>query len=155
MTYEEYRTSAQKAVNDLPIFFAFSMEQFREQCKKRNIPLDGSVKVVALNGGGFCKKSDYPMIKAFLSDDPLHELMKDYNFAFEAFYYEMGNHEYHINTYQGDWDVCSCFGNPEWGGEEMTGETYLADMGYPAETINAYKDARKKFMNDAINNDWF
>lgn len=155
MTYKEYLNTCQTDVNNLPIFWAFNNEQFHKACEERNIPLDGSVKLVALGGGGYCKKSDYPMIEAFLSKDPLKKLMSDYDFAFDAFYYEMGNHEYHINTYQGDWDVCSCFGDCEWVNEETTGEQYLVDMGYGADTIKAYKDARKKFLKDASDNDWY
>ena len=155
MTYKEYLNTRQTDVNNLPIFWAFSNEQFHKACEERNIPLDGSVKLVALGSGGYCKKSDYPMIEAFLSKDPLKKLMSDYDFAFDAFYYEMGNHEYHINTYQGDWDVCSCFGNCEWVDEETTGEQYLMDMGYGVDTIKAYKDARKKFLKDASDNDWY
>ena len=156
MTYTEFKKNEQKIADNLPIFFAFSREQFNDACAKRNIPLDGSVKLVALGSGGYCTKADYPVIKAFLNKkNPLEELMKDYDFAFDAFYYEMGNHEYHINTYQGDFDVCSCFGNCEWVNELTTGEQYLCDMGYGEETIRAYKDARKKFMHDALVNDWY
>jgi len=156
MTYAEYRKSKQTEADNLPIFFAFNKEQFYDACEKRNIKLDGSTKLVAIGGGGYCTKEDWPIVKEFMEKkDPITELMKDYDFAFDAIYYEMGNHEYHINYYQGDYDVCSCFGNCEWGGEEMKGEQYLVDMGYGEETIRAYKDARKKFMKDAIDNDWY
>ena len=155
MTYAEYKTKQQNGVNNLPIFFAFNKEQFNKACEERNIPLDGSVKLVALGAGGYCTKADYPIVNAFLSKDPLKKLMEDYDFAFDAFYYEMGNHEYHINYYQGDWDVCSCFGDCEWQGEDCSGEQYLCDMGYPDETIRAYEDARKKFLKDARDNDWY
>ena len=79
--------------------------------------------------------------------------MKNPEFAESAFYYEMGNHEYHIN-WQGDWDVCSCFGDCEYS-DGKTYVDYLKEIGYTQETINAFKLAKKRFHSDCIKNDWY
>ena len=42
----------------------------------------------------------------------LDELMEDHDVAYEAFLYEMNNHEYAINC-EGDCDVLGCFGMNE------------------------------------------
>lgn len=147
MTYNEYRTKREKEANELPLMFAFGTEQFKRVCEEHGIPLDGSVKLVSLGAGAFCKKDDYPVIERFTHQEKeLKCLMSNYDFAYEAFYYEMGNHEYHIN-YQGDWDVCSCFGECEWS-EDKTGLDYLVEMGYGNETARAYVNARKKFLKE-------
>ena len=66
-------------------------------------------------------------------------------FAYEAFEYEMYNHEYPIN-WQGDWDVCSCFGHCEYA-EDKDGTDYLTDIGYSQKVINEYRRAAKKVYN--------
>jgi hypothetical protein len=56
------------------------------------------------------KKTDIPAFEELL-EDQRHELkmaMKDKEFAYEAFMYEMDNHEYAIN-WDGDADVLACF----------------------------------------------
>ena len=75
--------------------------------------------------------------------------MQNYDFAVSAFYYEMANHEYHINPYQGDYDVCSCFCQCCWEGEQKTFEEYLTEGGYSEETVKAFRVARKKFLANA------
>ena len=111
MTYREYRETKQKEVNDLPLFFAFSNKQLDEALEKRN----ATVKDIYRLGdtGGFYLKKDAEIIRAYFSkDNQLPALMKDYDFAVEAFLYEMNNHEYAIN-WQGDWDVCAVFCDKE------------------------------------------
>ena len=79
--------------------------------------------------------------------------MRDSAFAEEAFYYEMCNHEYGINS-QGDWDVCSCFGDCQYS-PEKGGKEYLLDMGYGDTAIGAYLRARRRYYRDAEENEWF
>lgn len=155
LTYQEYKTVRQKEFDDLPVFFAFSDEQFKEQMEKRGLTANDTDKIYRLgNTGGFYLRSDAPKIRAwFASDDPLEKLMKDPAFAESAFYYEMCNHEYGINT-QGSWDVCSCFGHCEYG-YDKGGKEYLEEMGFPPETIDAYYAARRRYFKDAKEKEWF
>jgi hypothetical protein len=156
MTYAEFRKADEERVNNLPVFFAFSKERFREEMEKRGLTENDTDKIYSLGAGGYYLKSDREIVMKYFADRcKLSMYMADYDFAYEAFYYEMGNHEYHINYYQGDYDVCSCFGNPEWAGEEADGPYYLKQMEYGEETIRAYKDARRQFLKDADEKGWY
>ena len=154
MTYEEYKKKQQSEFNALPIFFAFSMEQFAREMEKRGLTVNDTDKIYRFGNGGFYLKSDAPIIREFMNKpDPIRELMNDSEFAESAFYYEMCNHEYGINM-QGAWDVCSCFGDCEYDDEKGYSD-YLKEMGYSKETINAYRAARKRYYADAEKFEWF
>lgn len=156
MTYKEYKDAKQKEYNDLPIFYAFSNEQFKEHMEERGLTENDVDQVFSIGCGGYFLKKDKDIIHAFFSKkDDLPELMKDYNFALDAIYYEMGNHEYHIN-WQGKYDVCSCFGAIAFAeDDENELENYFAQLGWTDTTKKAYVDAHKKFMKDALKNDWY
>lgn len=155
MTYKEYKKARQDEFNNLPIFFAFGNEQFKKAMEERGLTENDVDKVYRFGDtGGFYLKKDADIIRNFMNKpDKLNEYMKNPEFAESAFYYEMGNHEYHIN-WQGDWDVCSCFGDCEYS-DGKTYVDYLKEIGYTQETINAFKLAKKRFHSDCIKNDWY
>ena len=154
MTYAEYKESRQNEFNTLPIFFAFSMDQFAKAMHERGLTENDTDKVASIGAGGFYLKSDAPIIKAYLAkEDPLDELMKDYDFAKSAIYYEMCNHEYGIN-WEGDWDVLSCFGNVEYT-EGESARQYMDKLGWADETKQAFYMARVEYFKQAEQNDWF
>lgn len=153
MTYTEYKAARQGEFNALPIFWAFSNKQFEEAMRERGLTMNDTDKVFSIGHGGFALKRDKDVILAFLNkEDPLPELMKNPVFAFDAFYYEMCNHEFAINT-QGSWDVCSCFGECEYSNDKG-GAEYLSEMGYGDDTINAYYAAKAQYFRDAEENGW-
>lgn len=155
MTYQEYRASAQKQFDELPIFWAFSNEQFKKALEERGVSMDerGAVCRLPFNGGFYLKR-DAEIIKAYVNrEDPLKKLMGSEQFAEEAFYYELCNHEYAIN-YQGDYDVCSCFGNCEYE-EYKAFSHYLKEMGYSDKVVGAYRKAKQRYFKDAEENEWF
>lgn len=162
ITYEEYRLNRQAEFNALPIFFAFSKEQFKEAMEERGLTENDTDKIYGLGSGvsgGFYLRSDADKIRAFMDKpDELPELMKDYDFAKSAFYYEMRNHEYAIN-WQADWDVCRCFCYEEelpYHGDESGELTkYFDFLGWDEQTRQAYRDARKQYYKAAEENDWF
>lgn len=155
MTYKEYKKARQDEFNNLPIFFAFSNEQFKKAMEERGLTENDVDKIYRFGDtGGFYLKKDSDVIRNFMNKpNKLNEYMKDPEFAESAFYYEMGNHEYHIN-WQGDWDVCSCFGDCEYS-DDKTYVDYLTELGYTQEIINAFKLAKKRFHSDCIKNDWY
>ena len=154
MNYREYREVKQKSFNELPIFFAFGMRQFKEAMEERGLTEKDTDKIYSLGAGGYYLRSDAPLIRAWFSKkDELPELMKNYEFAEDAFFYEMKNHEFGINS-QGDWDVCSCFGDCEYD-DSKGGDEYLRDMGYGESTVNAYHGAKARYFRAALDNDWF
>lgn len=146
MKYSEYKDARQSEVNKLPLFFAFGNKQFEEQLAKRGIKVEDAAKhVVSIGAGGFFLRKDKPVIDAYFSKDrdaELRAMMEaDLDFARDAFEYEMMNHEYPIN-WQGDYDVCSCFGNVEYG-EEKYGREYLTELGFSEKVIAVYAKARR------------
>ena len=148
MTYKEWKNRRQSEFNALPIFYAFGQKQFREQMEKRGLTENDTDKIYAIGCGGYYLKSDADVVRAYFEKpDTLPGLMGDSGFAKSAFYYEMCNHEYGIN-WQGDWDVCQCFGDCEYG-ESKSGPDYLKEMGYGDVTSQAYRDARKKYYKAA------
>jgi len=154
LTYTEYKSARQGEFNALPIFWAFSDEQFEEAMQERGLTMNDTDKIFSIGAGGFALKSDKDAFLAFLNNkDPLLELMKDPAFAESAFLYEMQNHEYGIN-WQGDWDVCNCFGNCEYA-VDKTGPDYLREMGYDENVVNAYTLARRRYYKLAEENEWF
>lgn len=154
MTYKEYRNKRQAEFNSLPVFFAFSKEQFKAEMEKRGLKETDTKKVYSLGAGGYYLRNDAKKIRDFINrKDDLPELMKNDTFARDAFYYEMANHEYHIN-WQGDWDVCSCFGEVEYS-EEKTYREYLSDLGYNEHTIQNFSAARRRFLHDADEKGWY
>ena len=145
-TYKEYRNYMENGVNALPIFWAFSMDQFEEEMKKRGLTSKDTDKIYTIANGGFYLKSDADIIRAWFNEDHpkiLRDRMEsNQKFAREAFVYEMYNHEYPIN-WQGDFDVCSVFGSCKYS-ESKTGSDYLKEMGYSDKVIKIYNESAKK-----------
>lgn len=105
--YLDLKQRHQKEVEDFPIAYAFNGKQLKEAIAKL-----GATKqeVTTLGYGTVIKRSDIPALDE-LMENHRHELkmsMKDKDFAYEAFLYEMDNHEYAIN-FDGDAEVLSCF----------------------------------------------
>lgn len=84
------------------------------------------------------------------------ETADNYEYQKSAFIYELGNHEYHINSYQGDWDTLSAFGNIEWHGQGPDARRlYYAELKFTETQIRAFEDARKEFLKHARENEWY
>lgn len=159
MTYKEYREVEQQAVNELPIFWAFSNAQFKEAMEERGLTEHDTDKLYAFPGGGFYLKTDAEKIRAWVNRrDILPELMKDYDFAVDAIYYEMCNHEYGIN-WQKYWDVMSCFAKKElpYYDDEYSDAVvrYWNILGWEEQTRKAYLEAERKYYRAAQEGEWF
>lgn len=146
MTYEEWKNTKQKEFDALPIFFAFNDQQFKEAMEEHGLTENDTDKIYKLGYGGFYLRTDAQKIRDFiLKPDELPELMKDPEFAVGAFLYEMQNHEYAINRYQRDFDVCNCFceREPEFK-DNKDYKDYLQEAGHE-EWIELYEEAREKY----------
>lgn len=154
MTYQEYKQQRQAEFNALPIFFAFSNQQFEEEMNKRGLTVNDTDKIYRLGMGGFYLREDAQKIRDYLNKpDELQDLMKDHDFAVSAFRYEMDNHEYAINTYQGDWEVVGCFSaKPLEFGDDKNYIDYLREAGLDHLT-GCYEEARKSHYKAA--EEWF
>jgi len=95
----------QELVNNFKgIGFAFSNKQFTEMCLKLGIKEnEAKEKLYSIGGGGYLLKS---VAKDFYNiidnnNEELENAMKDSNFAYSMFNYELNNHEY-VVTYSID-----------------------------------------------------
>mgnify|MGYP007065843128 FL=1 len=159
MKYKDFSDMIQKRVNDLPMIFAFSNEQLDNALDDMGLSLKDMKgdKLIRMGVGAFCLKSDLEHIHSELGKvgEMKRDFIKDYEQAYDAFFYEMGNHEYHINR-EGDWDVLSCFGLDddvcEYGKDV---DEYMDAMGFSPVTKAAYHDARGDFLRMASEKDWY
>lgn len=161
MKYTEFKDMLQNKVNDLPVFYAFSNEQLDNALDDMGLSLKDMKgnKIVRIGFGAYCLKRDLDSIMSELNavDDAKRVFIEDYEQAYDAFMYEMGNHEYHIN-YEGDWDVLSCFGLDDDVCEYEDGkgaEEYMDAMGLSPVTKAAYHDARGDFLRMADERGWY
>ena len=154
MTYQDHKNAQQKEVNDLPLKWAFGRDQFKEMMNEWGLTENDTDKIYSLGAGGYFLKKDEAIIKAFFTKpSELPKLMRDKEFAIEAFKYEMGNHEYQIN-WQGDWDVCNCFSTKELKYEDSkTYKEYLAEAKYPKYVIEFFTEARRDYLKWCDEND--
>lgn len=152
-TYRELRARFQRDINTFPLLFAFSNEQFDHALKEKGWSEGELVRVMP---GGFVREQDVGRLHAMscAHDRELRASMAGYDFAYQAFLYEMGDHEYHLDTWQADWDVCSCFGDADYV-VDKDGPAYLAEMGYGEVTQRAYRDARRRFYQLCDENEWW
>ena len=154
MTYSKWQDYMRKKTDELPVFFAFSKDQFRREMEKRGLTENDTDRICRFGGFGFYLKEDSQAIADWINDScMLKTYMKDPAFAEDAFYYEMCNHEYGINS-QGEWDVCQCFGECEYGYGKNAAD-YLTEIGFGADIIHAYKKAEHRYYQDAIEQEWF
>lgn len=161
MKYSELIQKTTKMVNDLPMIFAFSSEQLDNALDDMGPSMKDMKgdKLIRMGFGAFCLKSGLEHITSELDkvDEMKRDFIKDYEQAYDAFMYEMGNHEYRIND-QGDWDVLSCFGLDDDACEYDYGkgaEEYMDAMGLSPVTKAAYHDARGDFLRMADEKGWY
>jgi hypothetical protein len=157
------RQQEQEEFNKLPIHWAFGDKQFREAMEKLGLTENDTDKLYAFPGGGFYLRTDAPVIRAWMErrkENPIRKrMLEDEDFAADAFYYEMRNHEYGIN-WQGNYDVFSCFFPVDY----MDGDdnrAYFAQItrkygeGKSALIAKAFLKAKAKHDHDAYENDWY
>lgn len=96
MTYKELSSKHQAEVNNFPILFAFSNEQLYEGMEKMNIK--STKELVSIGYGGYIHESKVKEYKAMANrlHDEMQEAYKDDKFLYDAFVYELFNHEYGI-----------------------------------------------------------
>lgn len=108
-SYVDLIKKQEKELNDFPIAYAFNEEQLKEALIKLGAN-DISECVTIAGHGDIVKKENAKLFINMLKchKEELHKALEDKEFAYEAFLYEMDNHEYAIN-WSGDDDVLDCF----------------------------------------------
>ncbi len=108
--YLEMKKRHVEELNKFPIAYAFNDEQLKEALVKLGVEsIDECVTVCG--HGDIVKRENAPKFIAMLerqASEVKEALKNDADFAYEAFRYEMDNHEYAIN-WDGDDDVLACF----------------------------------------------
>lgn len=107
--YLELQKKHQKELEDFPIAYAFNEKQLEEALEKLGATKEECVTV--FGHGDVVKRTDAKRLIAMLerqTEDLKQRLKDDPEFAYEAFLYEMDNHEYAIN-WSADEDVLACF----------------------------------------------
>ena len=84
------------------------------------------------------------LIEANKTNEDNFEYMKS------AFLYEMFNHEYGI-SWQGNWDVLSCFGNIEYTDSSNDLENYFEQLGFNDVKKRAFAAAQKEYYKATEN----
>lgn len=98
--YDEIKEKHQKIVDDFPMKFAFSDEQFNQSMRELGLKSTDTDKVVSIGNGGFIRKTD---VKKYY--DMWDKLRKEHNNLIETdktgngyikdmFVSELENHEY-------------------------------------------------------------
>lgn len=104
--YLTLKQKHQEEVNNFPMVFAFSNEQFKEGMEKLGLTATDTDKVCSIGGGGFIRKEDSNSLSEMfsrhtnekqeaMSNDPTGD-----GYILDMFDYELGNHEYSYT-----WDV--------------------------------------------------
>lgn len=97
--YTELKDKHQKEVNEFPMQFAFSNEQFKEGMEQLGLTEKDTDKVYSFgNTGGFYRRSDAKRLHEMLDrqEQERKEAMKNDQYIYEMFDYELANHEYII-----------------------------------------------------------
>ena len=97
--YLQLKKRQQDEIDNFPMFFAFSEEQFKKGIQKLNLMENDKDKLYKLgNTGGFIRKTDSDALSDMFErhSAEMKTAMKDKNFVFEMFDYELANHEYII-----------------------------------------------------------
>ena len=106
--YLELKGQHEKRINEFPMAFAFSNEQFKEVKEKLGV-IDNS-ELLSTSAGGFIRKSDSEAYTALFQEinKEDQEALKDDEYLYQGFLYELGNHEFCI-TYDPE-STLDCFG---------------------------------------------
>ena len=95
MKYYELKQRIQNEVNNFPMFFAFSDDQFKEGLEKFGATPS---ELFRHPSSGFYRKTDAPKLHAMINrhNQELEAAMQDDDFMIDAIRYELANHEYCI-----------------------------------------------------------
>ena len=94
--YKQLKDQLQKQYDALPIKYAYSEMQFKSMLKQFETETGGRVRLLHIGHGAYILAQDEKLIDDFLerSDRELAEAMKDDDFLYDAFNYELANHEF-------------------------------------------------------------
>jgi len=98
--YVELKNRHQKEVNELPIKFAFGIDQAAKVMKEFGLTTNDTDKVLRINGGGLYLKTDSKLVSDTFQrhieefNESIRNDIKGDGFVKDMFLYELRNHEY-------------------------------------------------------------
>ena len=105
--YVEFKERKQEKINNFDMFFAFDNKQLENGLEKLNVNKN---EIVSIGVNGFIRKSDVQKFKNMLNNfkEEHTKNMKNDDYVYHMFKYEMANHEY-IITYDDEeiLEVCN------------------------------------------------
>ncbi len=136
-TYLELKGKHERLLNDFPIGFAFNNKQFEET--KIKLGVKNNDELLSLSNGGFIRKSDSKAFDILFDsyNKETEEALKDDEYLYHGFLYELGNHEYCI-TYDPE-STLDCFGLTI---DQVNSDTRL---------LAIFKKARNIYLEDSCN----
>lgn len=145
--YQEFKERKQKEIDDLPLGFAFSNEQFNEMMtEKFGLTPQDTDKIYSIGMGGYIKREDAEnMHNTFKKyDKEQKELMKNEQFVYDMFYYELGNHEFCITyEYEETLDACGLTEDEVWNSEMYKEQLLKAKNDY-LKNYNKWLDKQRE-----------
>jgi hypothetical protein len=114
----------QQEINEFPMFFAFGNQQFEEGIRKLGLEPSDTDKIYNIGAGGYIRKTDAKRLQEIFDrhERELRNAMANEKFAYDAFDYELGNHEYVI-TY----DITDTLNALGFTIEEVENDEMLSD----------------------------
>lgn len=98
--YEEIKNKHQKRVNEFPLGFAFSNEQFKDMMEKWGLKENDTDKILSIGAGGFIRKTDLTEYNKMWDEirkennDLIEQDKTGEGYIKDMFVYELENHEY-------------------------------------------------------------
>ena len=94
--YTELKSKHQKEIDAFPFGFAFNQSQFNEMMTKWGLTPDDTDKIFSIGGGGYIRKTDADAMHEMFDrhEAERKEAMKDDDYLYQMFNYELANHEY-------------------------------------------------------------
>lgn len=98
--YYNLKQKQQKEVNEFPMFFAFSNNQFVEGMVKLGLDPSDTDKIYSIGAGGYIRKSDSKRLSNLFDKNEaemqkaIDEDITGLGFVYDMFLYELNNHEY-------------------------------------------------------------
>ena len=94
--YTELKSKHQKEIDAFPFGFAFNKDQFDEMMAEWGLKPTNRSQIIYIGEGSFVRKSDYKSMQEMFSrhEAERKESMKDDDYLYQMFNYELANHEY-------------------------------------------------------------
>jgi len=136
--YAELKAKHEKQINEFPMAFAFSNKQFEEA--KEKLGVKSNDELLSIPCGGMIRKTDKEEYKNLCMAISVEDnaAMKDDEFLYQGFLYELANHEYCITS--DPESTLDCFGLTI---TEVSEDKRLSDI---------FKKAKVAYWNGCVDN---